>query len=506
MKNGQKPTTLFLILGTHLYPELPEGETSNDCVYVMIESWDLCERFRFHRHKILFFLSAMRSYRDRLESSGYLVDYTTLVPDSRGRDFTEQLKLTLQRYPEVCRLKVYEPEDHFMREKLQDLGSEHGIETHFQTSPGFYLSRDQALKDLPGNKKPFLNRFYIQQRKRFKILLESGENPVGGDWNYDAANRKKLPRKHISPQIRFPEWTRHTRELEDFVQSNFDGHPGDTDNFCWPTTRDQALEWMTDFLDQRLDLFGPYEDAFEKDEVWIYHSALSPLINAGLLTPREVVEGALDRYERGEARLESVEGLVRQILGWREFIRAVYHAFPNAWGKNPMNHQRRLTEDWWRGTTGLPPVDAAILRVQRWGYTHHIERLMVLGNIMLLSEVHPDEVYRWFMEMYIDSLDWVMAPNVYGMSQYADGGLFATKPYIGASNYWGKMSHYTKDSEWTEIVDGLYWRFVEKRRELFESNHRMAMMTKTLDRMNPEKKQRIFKKAEKFIGEKTRSI
>lgn len=502
MQTGNGPLTLFLILGTHLYRELPEKFEKGKAVYLMIESWDLCERFRFHQHKILFFLSAMRSYRDRLLDAGYPLEYQEIGDSDRGAGFSDQLKAFCRKHPHLRTIQVYEMEDHFMAQAVQDFCDENQLELRVVPSPGFYLTKDQALKDLPPEKKPFLNRFYIQQRKRFGILLQSDGEPVGGNWNYDADNRKKLPKDHSTPKITFPKWTQHTRDLAPWVQKSFPSHPGSAENFCWPTTREQAVDWMNEFLNQRLELFGPYEDAFESDQVWIYHSGLSPLINAGLLTPMEVVEGALHQYEHGQARLESVEGLVRQILGWREFIRGVYHAYPKAWGGNFLNHHRKLSSDWWKATTGLPPVDAAIRRVQRWGYTHHIERLMVIGNIMMLSEVHPEEVYRWFMEMYVDSLDWVMAPNVYGMSQFADGGIFATKPYICGSNYWFKMSHYRKDTDWTEIVDGLYWRFIEKNRELFESNHRMSMMTRSLDKMDAGKKDRIYKKAEKFLQEK----
>ncbi|MEM9328729.1 MAG: FAD-binding domain-containing protein, partial [Bacteroidota bacterium] len=253
------------------------------------------------------------------------------------------------------------------------------------------------------------------------------------------------------------------------------------------------------FLKERFDQFGPYEDAIDQQGVFLFHSVLSPYMNMGLLTPEEVVQRALAHYQQQKTHFASVEGFVRQIIGWREFLRGIYHQYHDDLYANFFRHERRMKDCWYEGTTGIPPLDDSIHKAQNYGYTHHIERLMVLGNIMLLCELHPDEVYRWFMEMYVDSADWVMAPNVYGMSQFADGGIFATKPYIGGSNYILKMSNYSKKGDWPDTINGLYWRFIDRNRELFSKNPRMSMMTRTLDKMNSEKKEKIFGLAEAFI-------
>ena len=228
-----------------------------------------------------------------------------------------------------------------------------------------------------------------------------------------------------------------------------------------------ALEWLEDFLKVRFAEFGPFEDAISTRSRTVFHSVLSPLMNLGLLTPDEVVSRAVEYAEQAEVPLQSVEGFVRQIIGWREFIRGVYQNFDDKQStSNHFDHQRELTDDWYRGTTGIPPLDDTIRTALELGWTHHIPRLMVAANLMTLAEIHPQSAWRWFMEMYVDSSEWVMGPNVFGMGLFSDGGIFATKPYICGSNYLLKMSDFRK-GEWCDVVDGLYWRFIQKHRAFF---------------------------------------
>ena len=237
---------------------------------------------------------------------------------------------------------------------------------------------------------------------------------------------------------------------------------------------------------------------------FLFHSTISPLLNIGLLTPEEVLQLTIDAFKKKALPLNSVEGFVRQILGWREFIRGIYQQKSDYQvKKNFWKHKRRLTHHWYDGTTGIDPLDDCIRRTSMDGYHHHIPRLMIISNIMNMSEIHPDDINKWFMEMYIDSSDWVMIPNVYGMATYSDGGLMSTKPYTCGSNYILKMSNYSK-GEWCDIVDGLYWRFTDKHRSFYEKNARMSFLTRTLDRMNPERKSLIFNKANKFIKNTTK--
>jgi deoxyribodipyrimidine photolyase-related protein len=293
----------------------------------------------------------------------------------------------------------------------------------------------------------------------------------------------------------------HEKGVIELVRREFKDHPGDAGEFCWPTTRSQAREWLDDFVANRLDSFGPFEDAISSRSVTVFHSVLSPCLNLGLLTPREVIDAALTRID--EVPMQSLEGFVRQVIGWREFVRGVYRKFSEQQdATNFWSHEREMAPSWHDGTTGILPLDDAIGTAQRLGWTHHIPRLMVLGNLMTLCEIRPSSAHRWFMEMFVDSSEWVMGPNVYGMGLFSDGGIFATKPYICGSNYLLKMSDYKKDS-WCEIVDGLYWRFIDKHREFFSGNPRLALMPTALDRLDSERRTRIFLAAEAFLEQHT---
>ena len=266
-----------------------------------------------------------------------------------------------------------------------------------------------------------------------------------------------------------------------------------------PWTREGARRALREFLEERFHDFGPYEDALTTRHTRVFHSTLSPLINISLLHPNDVLETAIEYADAHEVPMNSLEGFVRQILGWREFMRAAYERDGKYMRtRNAFGHKGRLPESFWGGGTGLTPMDHLIERALKFGYAHHIERLMVAGNLMLLAEIDPDEVYRWFMGMFVDACDWVMVPNVYGMSQFADGGLFATKPYISGSNYLRKMSDYPR-GDWEEIWTALYWRFIDRHRELFESNHRLSMMPRMLDKMDSGKRSAYMKRAAKFL-------
>lgn len=256
---------------------------------------------------------------------------------------------------------------------------------------------------------------------------------------------------------------------------------------------------LDDFLKHRFQKYGVYQDAILRQDSFLFHSLLTPALNIGLLTPKEVVDRALKAADKNKVPLNSLEGFIRQVVGWREFIRGVYvHAGRKQRTVNYWKHTRKIPETFWTGETGIEPVDVVIRRVLKTAYAHHIERLMILGNFMLLCEFDPDEVYRWFMELFIDAYDWVMVPNVYGMSQFADGGVMATKPYISSSNYVLKMSNFKK-GPWCEIWDGLFWRFVDKHKKFFAANPRLNMMNRQLAKMKEEKKVRLFKAAEQYL-------
>ena len=284
--------------------------------------------------------------------------------------------------------------------------------------------------------------------------------------------------------------------------SRFPDNPGEVDpERFYPHTHQDAEHWLDAFLAERFRDFGPYQDAMVTGQSWLHHSLLSPLLNTGLLTPMQVIHRTIGHADAEKIPLSSLEGFIRQILGWREFIRGIYQVHGarqrtrNFWG-----HHRGIPESFWTGNTGIVPVDEVIGKVLRTGYAHHIERLMVLGNFMLLCGFDPDEVYRWFMALFVDAYDWVMVPKVYGMSQFSDGGLLATKPYISGSNYLGKMGNYPA-GDWQPIWDGLYWKFISDHREFFQGQPRFSLMVRSLDRMDEQRKSTLFGAAEGFLGQ-----
>jgi deoxyribodipyrimidine photolyase-related protein len=383
-----------------------------------------------------------------------------------------------------------------MEERLQEYAERLGLPLYFRPSKSFLLHGDAVRSELAALHTPRLHDFYVKQRRKMNILME-GSNPVGGSWTFDKENRKPFPKSIQFLPLPKADWTAHTRELASLLIRLFPENPGDPSDFFLPTSRVQALKWLESFIQYRFAKFGPYEDAIHKSELLGFHSMLSPLLNTGLIFPGEVINAALEC----DVPLQSKEGFFRQIIGWREFVRGMY--LTRGIGGNFFQHKRSLGQSWYEGTTGIPILDDSIKKVLRYGYVHHIERLMVIGNLMLLCEIHPDEVYRWFSELFVDAYDWVMVPNVYGMSQYADGGSFATKPYVASSRYLLKMSNYAK-GPWCDTVDGLYWRFVKLHRQVFERNPRMKMMTAWLDKMTLERFSAIEAAAEKFIRRNTK--
>ena len=344
--------------------------------------------------------------------------------------------------------------------------------------------------------------YYKFQRRRLDLLME-GDEPTGGQWSFDEDNRKKVPKAMLSeipelPTVGFGEIEEDARK---HVEEKYPAAPGNLNHLWYPTTREQANIWLQRFLDERFNLFGPYEDAIVKNENWLWHSVLTPSLNIGLLTPEFVVEESMAYAEKNNVPLNSLEGFVRQIVGWREFMRATYEDLGvKMRTTNHWEHRRKIPGSFYDGTTGIDPIDDTIHRILDTGYCHHIERLMVLGGFMFLCEFDPDDIYRWFMEMFVDSYDWVMVPNVYAMSQNADGGLITTKPYFSGSAYVKKMSNHP-NGPWTKTWDGLYWRWIDDHRESLAKNPRWSMMCAMCKKMDPEKLNAHRQAAEIFLAQ-----
>lgn len=481
----------LIVLGNQLF-DYKYYKSLADHVF-MCEDNELCTHFKYHKHKIIHFLASMREYKDYLESKGKLVTYKTL--ESKPLFEKELKKFIKDNQLEVVQL--YEIEDHFFEKRLLSLFKKLKLKVEYLKNPMFMCSRAEFQSYLADTKKPFLNTFYIKLRQQHKILITKDAKPIGGKWSLDSENRKKIPKKFdVEEFIPPPLTSQHIEDVKVLVGRHFSDHPGDTANYWIPTTRKESIKWFKSYLKNRFLYFGDYQDAIDTRAPFLYHSVISPMMNIGFILPHEVIKEVLKNQD--QFQLNAVEGFIRQVIGWREFVRGIYQNFDEQEQQdNFFAHKRKLTTHWYDGTTGIPPLDDAINKAQEWGYCHHIERLMVIGNIMLLLEIHPQEVFKWFMEMFVDSSDWVMGPNVFGMSQFSDGGIFATKPYISGSNYLLKMSHYKKD-DWCEGIDGLYWQFIERKKDYLKSNHRMGMMVSTLGKMDKDKKDRIFNAADKL--------
>lgn len=484
---------LQVILGNQLFSQTYYKNGPKNVF--MCEDISLCTHFKYHKHKIIFFLSSMRHFKNELVENDKMVHYYELAKNDQ---FFKKLLESIKKL-KVKKIKIYEIEDKFFEEQIINFCKKNKIELHVEKSPMFLVSRSEFCNYNLKTKKPFMKSFYEGLRKSTKILMDNGK-PIGGKFSFDSDNRKKIPKNFkISPlKISYTD-DEITNEVKEVVNKFFPNHPGSVDNFWLCVDRKSTLKFLSTFFKEKFHLFGDYEDAIDQRDPFLFHSVLSPYINIGFVTPEEVVKKALAT----DVPLNSKEGFIRQVIGWREFMRGIYQEYSTELeSKNFFEHKRKLKDTWYTGKTGIVPLDDAIKKSIEFGYCHHIERLMILSNIMLMSQIDPKEVYKWFMEMFVDSSDWVMAPNVYGMGQFSDGGIFATKPYISGSNYILKMSHYTKD-EWCDVLDGLYWNFINDKRDFFQSNHRMKMMVSMFDKMDPVKKKKIQKAAKNFLDQHT---
>lgn len=480
---------MIVLLGNMLFPhhrDLPCDAQA----FFMAEDFGFCTAFPYHKHKLMLYLGAMRHQRQVLEAQGRRVIYWELNPENQHLTYEDKLLQALTETQDRD-IHTYEIEDRVFSQRLNHFCQDQAIRLITYPTPMFLTSRDEFPGLGQGRKRLFMANFYQKQRQRLGILLDQGGQPEGGQWSFDQENRRRLPGGVIVPDVTFPAWTETVKTVAQLVDQLFPLHPGRTEDFWLPVTHDAAQAWLREFLITRLSQFGPYEDALPSRTPFVFHSLLSPLLNIGLLTPQQVLTTTLEFSVEHPIPLNSLEGFIRQIIGWREYVRGAYWALGSQQEtSNFFNHQRRLSGAWQTGKTGLVPVDRVIERLTLRGYAHHIERLMVISNAMLLCEIAPDGVFAWFMAWFVDSAAWVMGPNVYGMGQFADGGRMMTKPYISGSNYLRKMGDYPSGA-WQEVWDGLYWRFIETQRDYFAQNPRLLPMLRTFDRLDLTRKQRI---------------
>ncbi len=454
----------------------------------------------FHRQKIALHRGSMLAYEKQLtEETGHKAQRVLYDPEKTLRDVLSALHAELT----FALIHVVEPHDFLLKKRLEKTAEKLGVELKMYPSPMFLTPMDWAADHFDNRKRPFMASFYEGQRKRMGILIDKDEKPTGGKWSYDDENRKPMPKRGglDVPELKNFGPSKLRKEAQAYAQSDlFAKAYGSVDEFWYPLTHDEADAWLEHFFEWRFDRFGPYEDSIAAHEAYLFHSLLTPMLNIGLLTPGEVIDRAIEYAEAADVPLNSLEGFVRQIIGWREFMLQMYERHGvEMRNSNFFDHSGSIPKAFWDGTTGVGPIDTVIRRVVKTGYAHHIERLMVLGNFMLLCGFHPREVNDWFHALFIDAYDWVMVPNVFGMSQFADGGIFTTKPYISGSNYICKMSDYKK-GDWCETWDGLFWSFIDQHYEYFKSQHRLAMMARNLEKMDRAKKESHHRAAQEFLG------
>lgn len=500
---SQPAPALHLVLGNQLFPPslLPD---SRGVTFFMAEDAGLCTAVRYHKKKLVFVLAAMRSWADELRARGLPLLYRALDADDRraGSSYEDELAAAVDATG-ARRLIAWEIVDKPFAARLQHFAEARGLELDVLPTPMFLTPTAELDRWFAAAKQPRMANFYQHQRRRLGILVDADGRPDGGKWSFDSENRERLPKAIALPGVPPPVESAHVVAVRRLVRERFADHPGDDDGLLTPVTRRGALAWLDAFVEQRLARFGDYEDALSRRDDVLFHSALAPLLNLGLLTPAEVIERTLAFARKEAVPLNSLEGFVRQVIGWREFICGVYRRYGEDQAQaNFFGNDRRLAPCWYDGTTGVPPLDDAIHKAWRLGWCHHIERLMVLANLMNLSGIAPGEAHRWFMEMFVDSAEWVMGPNVYGMGLFSDGGIFATKPYVCGSNYLLKMSDYGR-GDWCDVVDGLYWGFVDRHRDFFASNPRLAMMVRSHDRLGAGRRERIGRAADGFIERTT---
>lgn len=462
-----------LILATQQFADHPAYSDEGVEEFFFVESAARFAKLPYHRHKIVLLLSAMRHTAARLEAEGRTVRRIALSDDL---SFAEGLTTLLTDHG-VGELTWMSATDRGVDDRIARICEDHGVDTDIVPDALFLTPEDELDAWFAAHPTPLMEDFSRWQRRRTGILMDGGV-PAGRRWNFDADNRKPLPKKGVEiPALPAPEHDEITAAVIAEVDERFPGHPGRAADFWLPVTPAASRHWLDVFVAERLHDFGRYEDAMKADEPFLFHAVISPMLNIGLLTVDEVIAAVT----RTDAPLASVEGFVRQVIGWREYMRGMYRAHPKLERVNAL-HLEKSVETYWYSGEGVPsdlpvPVRTVLERVHQWGYAHHIERLMVLGNWFLLQGYAPSEVNRWFLALFVDAYDWVMVPNVMGMSQYADGGFVATKPYVSGGAYLQKMGSWwptaqdAKDSAFTEA----YWAFLERHEDALAGNHRLSL-------------------------------
>ena len=501
--------SLRLVLGDQLtagVSSLADLDPARDVV-LMVEVASETSYVPHHKQKITFILSAMRHFAGELAAQGVKVDYVKLDDTDNTGSFSDEVARAIQRH-RPSRLIVTEPGEYRVRQFMLDWQDAFGLPVEIRDDTRFFSSPAEFTQWAEGKKQLRMEFFYREMRRKTGLLME-GADPIGGQWNFDSENRKSLPKgSHLPTRLRF-EPDAITQDVVRMVGERFTRHPGDLEPFGWPVTRADALSALDHFIDIALPSFGDVQDAMKQGESFLYHALISPMLNVGLLLPEEVCRRAEFAYHSGHAPLNAVEGFIRQILGWREYVRGLYWLkMPDYATGNALNAHRPLPAFYWTGDTSMNCLRQCVGDTMRNAYAHHIQRLMVLGNFALLAGINPAEVEEWFLAVYADAFEWVELPNVHGMALFADGGVMASKPYAASGAYIDRMSDYCSGCAYSPKeklgakacpFNYLYWDFLARNRPTLGGNQRLAMPYRTLATMPFEKREQIAKEAKDFL-------
>lgn len=479
-----------------------------DSIILMMEVAHEAEHVPHHSKKLIFLFSAMRHFAKELREAGWTVDYVEMTDDENAGDFTGEVSRALTRH-DISQIRVCEPSVYRVLELVK--GWEAALDTPVSITfdDRFIATKEEFAEWAEGRKQFRMEYFYREMRRKTGLLMD-GDKPEGGQWNFDKDNRK--PAK---ADMKFPEPLRFqpdpiTQDVIEMVKTRFKTRLGNADGFFWAVTRDGALEALDYFLDHGLPSFGDYQDAMIGGESFLFHSLLSPYLNAGLLGPVEICKAVETRYLAGDAPINAAEGYIRQIIGWREYVRGIYWLeMPEYIERNHLNATRQLPDFYWTGETDMECLKQSIGQTLEHAYAHHIQRLMITGNFALLIGADPHTVHEWYLSVYIDAFEWVELPNTLGMSQFGDGGLLGSKPYASSGSYINRMSDHCKACKYKvkERVgedacpfNSLYWHFMARNEDVLKGNNRLAMPYRNLEKMDADVRQGLMDQADGFLA------
>lgn len=494
---------LVLILGDQLSEDissLNDFDSHQDTI-LMCEVWDETKYVKHHKKKIAFLFSAMRHFAENLKQKKYKIRYTKLDDKENAKSFRGEVRRAVQDL-KPSKIIVTFPGEYRVYQDMISWEQDFGVAVEIRNDDRFLSTPEDFRTWATGRKSLRMEFFYRDMRKKYNILMD-GDKPEGGEWNYDSENRKSF-KKSDDLFLPKPLWFSPddiTKDVLSLVEKSFDDHFGDLDPFYFAVTRAQALEVLDKFITERFPNFGDYQDAMLEGNPWLYHSHISFYLNAGLLNPMECIRAAEKAYRDGRVRLNAAEGFIRQILGWREYIRGIYWLkMPEYSEENFLDAKRKLPAFYWTGKTDMNCLKQCVGDTKKYAYAHHIQRLMVLGNFALLAGIDPKEVNKWYLIVYADAYEWVELPNVSGMILYADGGYLASKPYAAGGAYINKMSNYCKNCKYDVAQKNgphacpfnyLYWNFLMEAEDKLSNNPRLGISYKNLKSMDEAKKKTI---------------